>query len=211
MISADRKTVAVGIAVGITLILCGVVAWRIDLHELRPEDVQSWGVSAVIGYAVLIMVLGGLGVPPVVFMVPAGTFWSLPVAFGIGICGGLGASAIGFLLSRFCIRETLAPNIPEKIAVYEHRLERHGFSTVLILRLLFYLFPPISWMLGISAIPFSTFLAATLLGILPWTAVYVWTGRGILGFLATLAFWQAGVVIAGVALGLLVWWRWAVK
>jgi len=211
MISSVHKTIFALAAILITLVVSGVLAWRFDLHEVGPEMIRSWGLLAMVGYALLMMILGGLGVPPVVFIIPATTFWSVPVAYLISLLGGFGASLVGFVLSRTCLRETLAPKIPEKIATYEHRLETHGISTVLILRLLFYLFPPVNWMLGISAISPAVFIGATLVGMLPGTLVYVLTGKGVVGFLSTFAPWQAGMLLLGVGVGLVAWWRWAVK
>lgn len=211
MIPSGRKTLFACMAVGLTLLATAFITWRYDLHEIRPEQVQAWGVPAMAVYAVLIMVLGGLGVPPVFLIVASVAVWSFPVALLISMAGGLGASVLGFLLSRYCIRETVEPRIPAKIANYEHRLETHGLSTVLILRLLFYLFPPINWMLGISAIPLPVFVAATLVGMIPWTLLYLLTGQGVVAFLGILSLWQLLIVAAGVLVGLAAWWRWAVK
>jgi uncharacterized membrane protein YdjX (TVP38/TMEM64 family) len=209
MLTSRQKSNLALAAIAGTLLLTGAVAWFLDLHEIGPGLVRSWGVAGMIGYALLIMLLGGLGVPPVLFIVPAVAFWPLPIALAVSLCGGLGASVVGFFLSRYCLRETVEPRIPEKIARYEHRLETHGFSTVLVLRLLFYLFPPINWMLGISAIPLPVFTAATLLGIIPGTVAYTLTGKGALAFVKGLGLLQGAGLIGLTAAGLWLWFRWA--
>ena len=211
MIPSGRKTQFAFLAIVAALALSGWIAWQTDLHEIRPEQVQSWGFPAIVGYVLIMTLLGGLGVPPVLFMVPTVAFWSFPVAVVICLAGGMGASLVGFLLSRYCMRETMAPRIPEKIARYEHRLETHGISTVLILRLLFYLFPPINWMLGISEIPLAVFAGATFVGMLPGTIIYLLTGKGVIGFLTALSPLQAGALIGAGAAGLFFWWRWATR
>jgi uncharacterized membrane protein YdjX (TVP38/TMEM64 family) len=209
MMTPTRKCQLAVAAIVTTLILSGVIMWAFDLDEIGPGLVESWGWVAMIGYALLMMILGGLGVPPVIFIVPSVAFWSVPEALVITLTGGFGASAVGFFLSRYGLRETLEPRIPQKIARYEHRLETHGFSTVLVLRLLFYLFPPINWMLGISGIPAPVFFGATLLGILPGTLVYVLTGKGVLAFLKSLGPVQFAALLVLAAVGLWAWFRWA--
>lgn len=169
-----------------------VVFWLIIESTLgfgvfHPARIAALGWPAAVGYALLIAILGGFGVPPALLIVPAAAVWSFPVAFSQSMAGGMGAALIGFLLSRFLIRETVDPRIPPKIRRYEHRLETHGFSTVLMMRILFYLFPPINWMLGISHIPLSTFLVATSIGMIPGTLVYLLTGRGVISLLASLS------------------------
>lgn len=211
MMSSARKTRIALLAILVTVSLSGFLAWKLDLHEISTEQVRSWGIPAMMGYTLVLVILGGLGVPPLLFIMPSIAIWPFPVAFVICMTGGLGASLFGFLLSRYCLRETVTPRIPEKISRYEHRLETHGISTVLILRLLFYLFPPINWMLGISAIPISVFLGATLVGMLPGTLVYLLTGTGLLGFLRTLDPVELVVTFISSAVGLVLWFRWAMR
>lgn len=208
MTSTQKTHIALA-AIAVTLVVSGGVAWIYDLHEIGPRLIRSWGWAAIVGYTLLIMVLGGLGVPPVIFMVPTAVFWPLPMAIIMSFTGGLGAASTGFFLSRTCLRETVEPKIPEKISQYEHRLETHGFSTVLVMRLLFYLFPPINWMLGISAIPFRIFMAGTLIGMIPGTLVYVLTGRGVFGFIAELGTVTQISLLSLGGIGLLLWFRWA--
>lgn len=211
MLTSRQKSHLALAAIAGTLLLTGGVAWFFDLHEIGPRLVRSWGAAGMIGYVLLIMLLGGFGVPPVLFIMPAVAVWPLPIALGVSLSGGLGASVVGFFLSRYCLRETVEPRIPEKIARYEHRLETHGFSTVLVLRLLFYLFPPINWMLGISAIPLRIFVAATLLGMIPGTVAYTLTGKGALAFVKELGPLQGAGLIGLAAAGLWLWFRWATE
>jgi uncharacterized membrane protein YdjX (TVP38/TMEM64 family) len=187
----------------------GGVERSFNLDLLHPARIQAYGWPAFLLYAVLLVVLGGIGVPPVVLILPAAAVWSVNIALPLAWGGGLGASWLGFTLSRHFFRETVSSRIPDRIARYEHRLETHGFSTVLVMRLLFYLFPPINWMLGISAISQRTFLLASGLGMLPWTLAYVFTGRGILVLLEWMSPVQMLLALSFAVVGLVLWWRWA--
>lgn len=196
---------------GLLIALWLGVGLAYGFERFHPANIAGLGWPAAVGYALLIAALGGVGVPPVVMIVPAAAVWSFPVAFAQSMAGGLGAALTGFVLSRHFIRKAVDPRIPPKIRRYEHRLETHGFSTVLVMRLLFYLFPPINWMLGISHIPVSTFLAATGVGMIPGTLVYLTTGRGAIGFLAARSAPQMAGILAVSLAGLYLWWRWAVS
>ncbi|MGA0333648.1 MAG: TVP38/TMEM64 family protein [Kiritimatiellia bacterium] len=161
-----------------------------------------------VGFVLLMILAGGLGCPPVLFVMPAAALWSVPLAFVYSMIGGLGASLLGFCLTRYGLRERVAPRIPAKIRRFESRLETHAFSTVLVMRLLFYLFPPLNWMLGLSEISLRTYLAATFLGMLPATALYVWAGEGIFGFLLQRSPGESLVALLLLGAGLFGWARW---
>lgn len=169
------------------------------------------GWLATIGYGCLIAILGGCGVPPVLLILPAGAAWPFPVAFPLTFLGGLGASLLGFSLSRYAFRDTITDRIPDRIARYEHHLESHAFGTVLVLRLLFFLFPPINWMLGLSRIPFNRFVTATSVGILPWTLVYLLTGQGLIALLTYLPPLQRILLAIATLLALLLLRQWSIR
>lgn len=176
-------------AIGGVVLALGIgfwLAWYFDLEELDLEDIRRLGWPMIIGYTLVMIVLGGFGVPPVFFLVPAGAVWPFHIALGVGIAGGMGASMVGFWVARYWVRETVTPRIPPRLQRYEHRMESHPLRTVLVMRLVFHLFPPINWMLGISRIPLRTFAAGTLLGMLPGTLLYLLAGKGLVGVLLEL-------------------------
>ena len=186
MIAASFKNIGIGLVVGLVLI----ASWFM-LKHLHPGNVEigalrSLGWPLAVGMAAGMMVAGGFGVPPLLFVFPAAAIWSFPLALGVCVSGGMGASISGFLMARYALREKVVPRIPPKLGTFEKRLETHAFSTVLVLRLLFYLFPPINWMLGISRISLGSFTLATFLGMLPVTVLYLWAGQGLIGFLLSL-------------------------
>jgi len=197
------------------LLLLLVILWMHNGMKmpdgLAPATIREFGALGVILYILLMAVLGGVGLPPVVFMVPAAAVWSPAWLLPMNLAGGFLACQSGFWLSRHFLHDTLSARIPEKVLQYEHRLETHGFSTVLVLRLLFFLFPPINWMLGISDISERHFRWGTLIGMLPWTLVYTFTGHGLMALLKGGKPWQLILLGAGVAIALILWARWAMN
>jgi len=156
---------------------------NLNLTNIEISALRSLGYPLAFAFTLFMILAGGCGVPPVLAVIPAGAIWSFPVASCVCLVGGLGASGLGFFLARYGFRETLTPKIPPKILRFERGLENHTFCTVVVLRLLFYLFPPINWMLGISQLRPLTFFSATFLGMLPSTFAYLWVGQGIIGLI----------------------------
>lgn len=204
MTGVNRRLFWVGLAVCAALGAGGWLAVRVDPAELDPERIRGWGWPAAAGYAVAMAVLGGFGLPPVVLLVPAGMVWPFWVAFLQAYAGGMGAAVIGFLGSRYALRSVVTPRIPPRLLAFERRLETHALGTVVGMRLLFYLFPPVNWMLGISRIPLGVFVVGTAAGMLPGTVMYLLAGKGLLGLLLERPLAGGLAVLAGVA-GLAAW------
>lgn len=165
------------------LLWCGIGAgewptrWLDQAQLPQPGWLLWWGLLAVT------IAAGGCGIPPVVFILPAASLWTFPGALLFSLLGGMGGSLLGFFLARYFLRETLTARIPLKIRKFEQRLEAHALLTVLGLRLLFYLFPPVNWMLGLSRISLGRFSLGTFFGMLPGTLLLLSTGRGLTGML----------------------------
>jgi uncharacterized membrane protein YdjX (TVP38/TMEM64 family) len=191
------------IAAAILLLVAGLAT---DLRNslLNPQDT---GPLTALYVALVFALFGGVGLPPVVMILPVAAFWPLPAALAICHFGGLGAAVAGFLISRHLIGASLARRIPARLLRYERRMETHGFSTVILLRLLFYLFPPVNWLLGASGIRLLTFTLATALGALPGTAIMVWTGHGVIPYLLELPPPALAGIAAGIVLLLIWWWK----
>ena len=67
--------------------------------------------------------------------------------------------------------------MPERLRRYETRLAEHGLRTVIWIRLLFFLFPPAHWILGLSQVRFAPFAVGTVIGLLP--GMMLWTFVGV--------------------------------
>jgi uncharacterized membrane protein YdjX (TVP38/TMEM64 family) len=74
----------------------------------------------------------------------------------------------------------LAPRIPPAVNDAIERIRRHGFGTVAVVRLLG--FPPaglVQVACGMSGVPFRSFAAGTLAGMLPWAILMNYFAAGI--------------------------------
>ncbi|MDZ7758734.1 MAG: sulfotransferase [Desulfovermiculus sp.] len=179
------------------------VFWATGLGDVVQEPhvlaalVDGRGWQGFLLFAALFVLGGALGIPPAIFVVAAGLLWSFPVALHISFLGGMAAASLGFLLSRYVARDFFAAHIPRRISRFGNSPQSSGIKTVVLLRLLFYLFPPVNWMLGLSRIRFRTYLMGSMLGALPGTIVYVLIGDGGIPWLLS----QSPLAIAGVVVG----------
>lgn len=89
-------------------------------------------------------------------------------------------ATIAFLLSRFLFREAIQSRFGERLAAFNHALEREGAFYLFTLRLIpqvpFFL---VNLVMGLTPIRTSTYWWVSQLGMLPGTCVYVYAGASV--------------------------------
>lgn len=121
----------------------------------------GWGYLAfVVAYAVL----QPFGVPGTVFVWAAPLIWPWHVAFALSMVGTMAASVVGFSFARFIARDWVASRIPAKFKKYEDGLRRRAFATVVVLRFIFWMPPPLHFFLGVSPVSFWTHFWGSVVG-----------------------------------------------
>jgi uncharacterized membrane protein YdjX (TVP38/TMEM64 family) len=155
----------------------------------------AWGYAAfVIAYALV----QPFGVPGTLFIMAAPLVWPWPVAFALSMVGTMAASVIGFVVARFVARDWLAPRIPASFRKYEERLAAHGFVTVFVLRLIFWMPPLLHAFFGVSPVRFWTHFWGSLAGyVIPLLAVSYF-GPRVFAALSAIpsSFWIVGGGVA---------------
>ena len=127
-----------------------------SLLELGP-----WGYAAFIAaYAAL----QPFGVPGTVFIMAAPLIWPWPVAFALSIAGTMAASVVGFSFARFIARDWVSKRIPARFQKYDEALGRRAFTTVFLLRLVFWMPPLLHAFFGVSRVRFWTHFWGSLAG-----------------------------------------------
>lgn len=161
-----------------------------------------WGyVAFIAAYAAL----QPFGFPGTVFILAAPLIWAWPVAFGLSLAGTMAASVVGFLFARFVARDWVSARIPERFRRYDEALGRRAFATVFMLRLVFWMPPPLHAFFGVSQVRFWTHFWGSLAGyVLPMLLVSMF-GERLFDVLraAPLGLWLGlGLGVAIVGLGL---------
>jgi uncharacterized membrane protein YdjX (TVP38/TMEM64 family) len=164
---AKGAAVLVVIAALVVAQRLGVFAQLHDPAQLTQTLVQlgPWGyVAFVVAYALL----QPFGVPGTVFVMAAPLIWPWPIAFGLSMTGTMAASCVGFSFSRFVARDWVVGMIPARFRKYDDALERRAFTTVFLLRLIFWMPPLLHAFFGVSKVRFQTHFWGSLAGyILP--------------------------------------------
>lgn len=188
--------VALLVAARFLPVLEWVEAFRHWAKELGPAGVVAFG--GVFALA------GALMLPCLPFTLLAGfTFglWGGIAAVMLGIMLG---SALGFLVSRYLARQTVArqlENYPRFHAI-DRAIAREGWKIVALLRMCPVPFGLSNYLYGLTAIPFWSYMAATFAGMLPGNLMFVYLGavgkRTVAGPRDPLEYVAAGLALAAV-------------
>ncbi len=175
------------VALAVAVVLASGLADHLSLVELKARRDQLQGFVALhpalsFGLYILIYIaVVSLSLPGALVMTLSGGFLFGPWLGAAAASSGasLGAAVI-FLVCRSAVGDSLRGKAGSTIAKIEEGVRRDAFSYILTLRLI-----PVMpfWLVNLAAgfvnIPLRTFLAATVLGILPGSLVYSGLGAGL--------------------------------
>ncbi len=139
-----------------------IAAYELGLFEVFSQpalvkdmliEMGPWGYVAFLGAYTF---LQPFGIPGTVFVVAAPLIWPWPVAFALSMIGTLAASSVGFSFARFVARDWVSKRIPARFQVYNAALEKRAFTTVAILRFVFWMPPLLHAFFGVSKVRFWT-------------------------------------------------------
>jgi len=196
----------------VLLALC--LGWLLLPLRQWIDGLQSWllglGAWGVAIFAVILVVATFLPIPdwplPIVAGYVYGVWAFLLVYVGIAL-----PSAVAFWAARYLVRDRIRAFLSRrpKYQAIDRAVTKEGWQVVVLLRL-----SPIipfnvqNYALGVTGIPFWHYLGATLIGIIPGIAIYVYFGifGSGLGKGASVLDWVLfGVgVLATIALGVVV-------
>ena len=146
------------------------------------EALQSWllglGVTGVLIFALILIVVTFLPAPDWPLPIAAGyvyVFWAFPLTYASIAF----ASVLAFLSARYLLRDKIQSllNRRPKYRKLDRAIADDGWQVVVLMRL-----SPIvpfnlqNYALGVTAIPFLQYFTATLIGIAPGIAIYVYFG-----------------------------------
>lgn len=102
-----------------------------------------------------------------------------------------------FFIARYFARKAIERKLKGKVANLDEKIKRHGFLTVLLIRLI----PNVAWdvqnlTLGLTKVKFRDYFFATLIGIMPGSFAFVFFGDSLIKVLFNRrTFWIMGVAI----------------
>ncbi|MBX9699588.1 MAG: VTT domain-containing protein, partial [Acetobacteraceae bacterium] len=163
------------------------------LHRLLSFEALAEHRAALLGIVALRPVVAALGfallyVAVIAFSLPGGAVMSLAAGFlfgpwigtGIAVMAASAGACLVFLGARHALGHTLAERGGPLLAKVGEELRRDGFWYLLSLRLI----PVVPFWLAnlapaLAGMPFRGYALATLIGIIPGTAVFVGIGAGL--------------------------------
>lgn len=174
------KPIVIALALVVLLVAGGYLyqAGNISSERLSTAllELGCWGFPVFL----LCFVVGGLvQIPGVLFVVAARLAFGPTVGFAIGYAGAILAITAGFCMVR-AFRGENPRAVPLKLAWAQRMLERaetRPIATIAMLRLVFFLSPPLNVGLGFSSVRLHHYIVGSAIGILiPTALVTVATG-----------------------------------
>jgi uncharacterized membrane protein YdjX (TVP38/TMEM64 family) len=169
------------VAVGLLLLALCLGWFLLPLREWI-EALQSWllglGLWGVLIFTMTLIVVTFLPAPDWPLPIAAGYvygFWAFPLTYASIAC----ASVLAFLAARYLLRDKIRVLLKRrrKYRMLDKAVADDGWTVVVLMRL-----SPVvpfnlqNYALGVTAIPFTQYLTATLIGIIPGIAIYVYFG-----------------------------------
>ena len=115
-----------------------------------------------------------LRVPGIMLVVLGGILFKRPQAFAYSWIAAVVGTAASFLLARYFTRDAVRRSLLSRFArlrALDEKLERHGFVTILALRVVLFLSPPLNWAIGVTRVRFRDYFWGSAIGVIPCTAV----------------------------------------
>ena len=119
------------------------------------------------GYVVFLLsytALQPFGFPGTLFVMAAPLIWPWPVALALSMTGTMAASVVGFSFARFVARDWLERRLPARFHKYDDALAARAFTTVVVLRFIFWMPQMLHTFLGLSKVSFWTHFWGSLVG-----------------------------------------------
>jgi uncharacterized membrane protein YdjX (TVP38/TMEM64 family) len=205
--SRALKITAVVMVAGVLLMAhrLGILAQFAEPSR-AARTLNELGAVGYLAFVIAYAVLQPFGVPGTVFIIAAPLIWPWPVAFALSMTGTMAASVVGFAFARFVARDWISAKIPARFKKYDDALARRAFTTVFVLRLVFWMPPMLHAFFGVSPVRFWTHFWGSLAGyVLPLLVVSyfgqplfdavtsvppaVWIGAGAFVAAAVLVAW----------------------
>jgi len=164
----DSRARKLGAVAAIALLL--FIAQRLGVLQLFADpsgiarmlrELGGWG---YVVFLASYTVLQPFGVPGTMFVLAAPLIWPWPVALALSMGGTMAASVVGFSFARFVARDWLERRLPPRFHKYDDALAARAFTTVAVLRFIFWMPQMLHTFLGLSKVSFWTHFWGSLVG-----------------------------------------------
>lgn len=187
----------------VSIFLIHLIESKFNINNLA-DYISNFGYFGPLIILMIIIISSSIGfislIPVVIAALILNFYWAVTIS-----CVGLTIGAvISFYIARYFGRNFIQKNFIQKIKRlerYNNQLEKHGFWTVLFLRLISSLIPyeAINITSGFSKVKFKDYLAATTIGIIPGVIITVYFIESVNNLWST-QFFIASILLTGFSL-----------
>ena len=174
---------------------------HIDFSKISEAEFKNWvhalGLWGPITYILVYIFRPLILFPAGVLSATAGIIWGPALGFFYLQIAANFSSAAEFLLARYFAKGAVENLLRGKVFKVDEKIEKHGFLTVLLIRLI----PNVAWdiqnlSLGLTKVKFRDYFLATLIGIMPGSFAFVFFGSSLFKVLFNpKTFWVIGIAI----------------
>lgn len=114
-----------------------------------------------------------LHLPEIVLLALGGVLFGFWQGLLFGWLGAMLGASAAFLLVRYGARDALQRSVAgsKRLQAIDDHLARHGFITVLFLRMILLFAPPLNWIIALSRVSFANYVAGSAIGVIPGIAL----------------------------------------
>jgi uncharacterized membrane protein YdjX (TVP38/TMEM64 family) len=178
--------------------------------------VQSLGAYGAVTFVGLCTGAVFLHIPEIVLIAIGGVVFGSVNGFLLGWIGSVAGSTCSFLIARYFMRDVVQWAMLsrfERIQALDDRLARQGFRTILVLRLVLFMAPPLNWAIGVTRIRLRDYVLGSALGVVPCIAITSYAADSLVqagslsGLLTPYTLLTATLALVLVIAGALVAWK----
>ena len=185
----------------VLLMIVAILLWLNQTYlQITPEQLRQWIVAtgwyAPLIYFVLYNLRTLILFPPSILSLAGGLAFGPIYGTVLTVLSATSSAVLSFVVARKWGKNIFTVPMTGKVEFLQQKLEQHGFTYVLLIRLIpFIPFDLVSYLSGVSRLRFRAFFWGSLFGIIPGTFAY-----NLLGSSFASGHWQDWLV-AGIVFG----------
>ena len=181
------------------LLIFGVFDFLHDRERIENFFNDS-GLFGPVLYVLAFVAAQPLSLPGAALIIPATCVWDWWEVFAYSMLGGIIASSLGFIISRWLAQDWVRRRLPQRFIGWEKRFVDHALLSTIALRLVTGYAPAADWFLGISKVRWREFIIGTILGLIPATFLFSYYGDDTVRWVQNAPLIAVAVVLTAVVL-----------
>ena len=187
------------LVVFVLLLIFGVFDFLHDRERIENFFNDS-GLFGPVLYVLAFVAAQPLSLPGAALIIPATFVWDWWEVFAYSMLGGIIASSLGFIISRWLAQDWVRRRLPQRFIGWEKRFVDHALLSTIALRLVTGYAPAADWFLGISKVRWREFIIGTILGLIPATFLFSYYGDDTVRWVQNAPLIAVAVVLTAVVL-----------